>query len=323
MTSDILKKIAKQFTYEPVIENLAGFTSHKKFIVCGMGGSNLAAGIIKDWQPKLDVIMHRDFGLPALEEKEFAGRLVIVSSYSGNTAETISAFEEALARNLPIIAIAAAGKVLELAKERGLPFIQMPKIAIEPRFAFILSIKATLKAMSKESILIDIAEMGDRFNIDTYEQSTQSLTDGLKNKIPVIYSSNRNLGLAYYWKINLNETSKIPAFFNTFPELNHNEMSGFGLRAKGANLSDKFAFVFLNDPDDKTSIQKRMSATAKIFEEMGLTVLNAELNGPSLWHKSFAGILTALATSFHLAEYYAVDPEDNKMIEDFKKALRP
>ena len=86
-------------------------------------------------------------------------------------------------------------------------------------------------------------------------------------------------------------------------------------------FGDKFAFVFLNDPDDEPQIQKRVSATKKILENRGFAALDIDLSGPSLWHKSFAGILTALWASYYLAEHYGVDPEDISMIEDFKKSL--
>ena len=68
MLENIIKNFPKQLDYEPVIENAGSFQKRDKFIVCGMGGSNLAAGIIKSWKPKLDIIIHRDYGLPEMEE---------------------------------------------------------------------------------------------------------------------------------------------------------------------------------------------------------------------------------------------------------------
>src|SRR3989338_4591664 len=134
--------------------------------------------------------------------------------------------------------------------------------------------------------------------------------------MPVICSSGSNAGLARYWKISFNETAKLPSFYNFVPELNHNEMVGFSSQIFENKLNHKFAFVFLNDPDDEPRIQKRMAATKKVFEDRGFTTLNVDLVGPSLWHKSFAGILTAMWTSYFFAEYYGVDPEDISMIEE-------
>lgn len=345
MLKNIIQNFPKQLDYEPVIENTGNF--HKKdkftpplkrtireslakgqsfsragFIVCGMGGSNLAAGIIESWKPKLDIIIHRDYGLPEMEEAELKNRLIIASSYSGNTEETVSSFQEAQARGLSLVVVATGGKLLKLAQEHGVPFIQMPKIDDNPRFAIGYSIKATLKAMGEEAILNDISGEARSLKADDYEQAGKELAEKLQNRMPLIYSSGNNAGLARYWKISFNETAKVPAFYNFVPELNHNEMIGFSSKIFDGKLNHKFALVFLNNPDDEPRIQKRMAATQKIFEDRKFAVVDVDLSGPSLWHKSFAGILTAMWTSYYLAEYYGVDPEDISMIEDFKKLAK-
>jgi glucose/mannose-6-phosphate isomerase len=318
---EIIKNFSKQLEYQPSIENATAFEKYDKFVVVGMGGSNLAAEIIKGWKPKLDIIIHRDYGLPNIEEGELKERLIILSSYSGETEETISAFQEAFSRKLPLIVIASGGKLLNLARDNDTPYIQLPTIKAHPRFAIGLSIKATLKAMGEELLLNDVSGVTESLDAEEYEEIGKNLAHSLENKIPLIYSSSRNRGLAYFWKINFNETVKIPAFFNVFPELNHNEMAGFDkIAAIGFKPSD-FAFIFLNDPDDETRIQKRMTAMAKIFEERGFALQEVNIIGPSLWHKSFVGILIAFWTSLYLTEYYNVDPEDISMIEDFKKSL--
>ena len=88
-----IKDFAKQFEYKPVIENSAKLKKYKKVIVAGMGGSNLAAGLIKLRNPKLDIISHRNYGLPNLDKKVLKESLIIVNSYSGNTEEAISSFK--------------------------------------------------------------------------------------------------------------------------------------------------------------------------------------------------------------------------------------
>ena len=315
MIEETIRNFAEQLKYAPEIETAAVLKRSDKFIVAGMGGSNLAAGIIKSWKPKLDVIIHRDYGLPDMEERELKERLIILSSYSGTTEETVSAFNEALSRELPLIVITAGSELLDLAQKNNIPYIKLPDIKAHPRFAVGLSIMAALKAMNEESVLNDIGGEATLLNAGDCEDAGKNLAHGLEGKIPLIYSSSRNRGLAYFWKNNFNETTKIPAFFNLFPELNHNEMASFG------KFADKFACIFLADPDDEPRIQKRMDATAKILEDRGLAVLKADIAGLSLWHKSFASILTAFWTSYYLAEHYSVDPEDVSIIEEFKSAL--
>lgn len=318
MLKDIIKNFPEQLNYEPVIENGNNFHKKDTFIICGMGGSNLAAGIIKGWKPKSDIVEHRDYGLPTIDENQLKGSLVIASSYSGNTAETISAFQEALAREMPLIVIAAGGKLLELAKQHDIPFIQLPQTS-HPRFATGLSIKATLKALGEEAILNDVS--GTSLNSEDYKETGEQLAKSLKNLVPLVYSSMRNRGLGYFWKIQFNETAKIPAFSNILPELNHNEMVGFSEMSKSKLDHKSFAFVFLSDPDDKPQIQKRFFATKKVLEDRGFGVFEVSIVGPSLWHKTFAGMLTSFWTSYFLAKHYGIDAEDTSMIEDFKKSL--
>src|ERR1700722_306403 len=114
MILDDIKNYAKQFEYEPKVENAAKLKKAKKFVVCGMGGSHLAADILKDWHPELDIIVWSNYGLPPLGEKELKERLIILNSYSGGTEETIDAFNTAKAKRLNFAVIASHGKLIAL-----------------------------------------------------------------------------------------------------------------------------------------------------------------------------------------------------------------
>src|SRR5262249_6537974 len=123
MIQNDIKNYAKQFDYEPIVENAArlpgGTKKYKKFIVCGMGGSHLAADILKTWHPELDIIIWSNYGLPPLPDKELKERLIITSSYSGGTEETIDAFNAARAKRLTVAAIATHGKLIALAEKNN------------------------------------------------------------------------------------------------------------------------------------------------------------------------------------------------------------
>ncbi len=273
---DAILNFPKQFHWRPKIEN-GPLKKYKKFVVAGMGGSHLAGDIIKSLRPELDIVVHSDYGLPIGlppflipstslradkegEKGEFSsptpsssppraggenkrsqrrGVLVIASSYSGNTEETIDAFEKAVAENLPVAAIAIGGKLLELAKKHSVPYIQLPDTGIQPRSALGFSMMAMLKLMKQNELLKAARELSQIVRPHNLEQSGKTLAERLKNFVPVIYSSTRNAAVAYNWKIKLNETGKIPAFYNIFPELNHNEMTGFS--AAGGPLPDRQA----------------------------------------------------------------------------------
>ncbi len=327
MMEEIIRNFAEQLKYTPEIENAAAFKRSGKFVVAGMGGSNLASELLRVWDPGLDIVIHRDFGLPAMAESELQSRLVVISSYSGGTEETIDVFREALNKKLSIIILTTGGELLELAKGSGVSYIQMPDIGIRPQLAAGLSLKAMLKAMGEDRALEEISELAaamagqaGSFNAADHETAGKDLAKKLGGKIPIVYSSSRNLPLAHYWRINFEETSKTPAFCNAFPELNHNEMVGFVSSPAGESLPNKFHFIFLKDKNDDPRVQKRAEATAKLYESKGLSVENVDLEGDA-WQKIFGSLSLSSWTSFYLAKDRGVDPDDIAVIEEFKKQV--
>jgi hypothetical protein len=152
MILEDIKNYAKQFEYEPNIENIGKLKKFKKFVICGMGGSHLAADIIKAWHPEADIIIWSDYGLPPLPEKELKERLIIASSYSGGTEETIDAFTVAKAKHLEIAVIATYGKLITLAQKNKIPFVQLPNHHSQPRMATGLSFMAMLALMGEHGL---------------------------------------------------------------------------------------------------------------------------------------------------------------------------
>lgn len=319
---DSIKNFYKQFEYQPVVENRKAFKKFESFVVAGMGGSNLAAGLLKAWRPELQIIQHRNYGLPALPLKTLKKSLFIASSYSGNTEETISSFAEAVKRKLPVVAVAAGGKLLDLARKRKKPYIQIPNTGIQPRLAVGFNLMAILKLTGNENGLREARELKNLLKSNEYERAGKSLAKKLKGHIPVIYVSERNSAIGYNWKIKFNETGKIPAFTNVFPELNHNEMTGFDVREETKELSRKFSFVFLKDPADNLRIIKRMNVTERLYREREFPVEVLILNGQNALHKIFSSILIADWASYYIAGEYGVEAEQVPMVEEFKKLIR-
>src|SRR3989339_2200595 len=110
MMEKIISDFPKQFEYQPVIENSSSYKASNKFVLCGMGGSHLQANVLQTIKPTVDIIIHSDYGLPAID---LSDRLIIISSYSGNTEETIDAFNLAIEKSLSIIVISIGGKLIE------------------------------------------------------------------------------------------------------------------------------------------------------------------------------------------------------------------
>lgn len=312
----------QQFSYEPEIINPGDLVQKKKFIIAGMGGSNLVADLIKIRDPFLDIITHRNYGLPALSSEELNNRLFIADSYSGATEETIDALDSALKQKLPAAVIAVGGELIEMAKKYGLPYIQLPDTGIQPRSALGFQIRAALKMMGRDDLLEETAALASALNPADYENEGRAGAAKLKNRIPIIYTSHKNIGIAYNWKIKLNESGKIPAYYNILPELNHNEMNGFDVADSNRELSKNFYFIFLTDPEDHPRIAKRFEILEQLYIDRGLAVETLKLSGRDAWSKIFSSLVIADWTALYTAEGYGLDAEQVPMVEEFKQLLK-
>lgn len=310
-----IKNFALQFEFVPEIINEDRLKPASAFAVVGMGGSHLAADLIKLWKPRLYLDIHKNYRLPSIPPEKLGEHLVILSSYSGNTEEVLDAFDESSSKGLNTAVISTGGKLLELAKEYHVPYIQLPNRGVPSRLALGLSVKAHLKLMGEEDALAELTKLAAVFDPVRVEARGRELATKISNKTPLIYSSAKNAALAYNWKIKFNETGKIPAFYNVFPELNHNEMQGFD------TFDDKFCFVFLKDKSDHPRVQKRMTITKKLLVDRGFPIAEIKLEGENVWHKIFGNLLLADWASYYVAQNNGVDPAATPMIEEFKRLL--
>ncbi len=321
---EAIKNFNKQFEYEPSVVNADKLERKDKFIVAGMGGSHLAAGLLKIWKPELDLTIHRDYGLPAVSAKELSENLIILSSYSGNTEEvtdaeeTIDVRENIIKKDLTSAVVSTGGELIELAKEDATPYIQIPDTDIQPRNALGYSLKALLKVIGDEDTLEELSNLSQTLDPTEYEEKGKELAEKLKSKVPVIYSSTRNQPIAYNWKIKLNETGKVPAFYNVLPEMNHNELEGYSVE----ELSKNFHFIILKDEDDDERVGKRMEVLEKMYKDKGLSVDAIEIEGKDKYHKVFASLILADWTAYYIAEIYGQNPENVSTIEEFKKLIK-
>lgn len=291
-----------------------------RIIVCGMGGSGLPADILNTLSsPGLPIIVHKDYGL--LPDAN-ASDLVICISYSGNTEETVSALQEAAAKNIPAVVIATGGELERLSRDHQLPFVKLPA-GIQPRSAIgymsgalaMLLENVGIVSMSSQFIQAakDVAEATPKL-----EAEAQVMAKKLNGKIPVVYASDRLATLAKIWKIRFNENSKIPAFYNVFPELNHNELAGYeGIKS----VTGKFHFIILKDADDHPRVQKRMELTADIAKESGADVSILATERGSLVAKFFTSAVLSDWVSYYLALERNINPTPVTVVEDFKKRL--
>jgi glucose/mannose-6-phosphate isomerase len=318
---EIIKNFNRQFEYEPQIEGNLSLEGVKNFIAVGMGGSHLSADILNSYDPSFNILVYKNYGLPNLSEEILKQSLIILNSYSGDTEEVIDSFYLALEKKLKMVSITYNGKLLGLSKEHNIPSIKLPDPKIQPRLALGFHTKALLKIFNKEKELKEISELVYLLKPEEFEEKGRELAKRVKDKIPIIYASEKNQAIAYIWKIKFNETSKIPAFYNVFPELNHNEMTGFDVKETTKNFSQNFIFLILFDEEDHPKIQKRMTILKNLYEERNLKIEILKFEGQNRFHKIFSSLVLADWTSYYLAKEYGVEPEEVPMVEEFKKLM--
>ncbi|MFA6501055.1 MAG: bifunctional phosphoglucose/phosphomannose isomerase [Patescibacteria group bacterium] len=318
---EAIKNFPKQFSYQPKIENKKYFKASKDFIVLGMGGSHLAADLLLAIKPEMNIHVHQDYGLPTWPLKKLKNYLIIANSYSGNTEEVIDGLNLALKNKLSVLVIAVGGKLINIAKAKNLPYIQMPNWHIQPRQALGLNARALLLAMSEHKLLKESSLLAKNLKAEKYKKAGKKMADQLFNRVPIIYASRQNTCLAFTWKIKFNENSKIPAFYNVFPELNHNEMTGFDSNEWSKKLSNNFSIIYLEDKSDHIRINKRFKTIKNLYKKEGLKQITIPLRGQNRWQEIFSSMLLADWASFYLAEKYHRDPNSVPMVEKFKKMI--
>ncbi|MFT5180088.1 MAG: glucose/mannose-6-phosphate isomerase [Candidatus Paceibacteria bacterium] len=318
---DAIKNFNKQFSFNPEIVNKENLDTHNNFIVCGMGGSHLATGLLKMYKPGINLYVHRDYGLPPYDDEFLKDSLLIASSYSGNTEEVVDFLEEGYSKGYKMAVISTGGKLIEFAKENNLPYVELPDTGIQPRSALGYSLIGMSALVGEYPCCDGLKKLENVLNPISLKEEGKSLAENLKGKIPIIYSSTRNLPLAYNWKIKMNETGKVPAFYNVFSELNHNEMAGMDVIDTTKELSKNLHFIFLKDPSDNPKVQNRMDVTEKLYEERGLNVTKLTLVGDSLFEKVFNSLILADWIALSIANGNGAEAEQVPIIEEFKRMI--
>jgi len=312
----------KQFEFKPEVVNAENLPTGKSLVVGGMGGSHLAADILTILSPGLVWRIHSDYWSEELAGDQFKDCLFVASSYSGTTEETIDFAEHALSLGRKVAVMATGGKLLEFAEEKKLPYIKIPETGIQPRSSLGFGVMALAKISGKEDLLAELLKLVDTLDSSAQKEAGAELAQKLFGKVPVIYSSRRNQPIAYNWKIKMNETGKMPAFYNVLPELNHNEMTGFDLTEKSRKLGASFHFIFLYDEADHPMIKKRMKVCEKLYQNRGLSVDVVHLSGKTDFEKVFNSLLLADWTALKSAGLYGAEAEQVPMVEEFKKLIK-
>lgn len=294
--------------------------------VSGMGGSALPVNLLQAFintpdEKPFDIYINRYYLLPSFAKQKSS--LNFISSYSGTTEEVISSLEEVQALGLPFVGFSSGGNIEELSKKYGMPHVKLPipYPNYQPRMGTGYFFGAMYQVLVNQGLIPDksseIISDAKNFNehMDSYEQKGKELAQKLKGKTPVVYASSQFVSTAMVWKIKLNENAKTPAFYNFFPELNHNEMVGF------TNPQAKFFIIMLKDSKDDPRNLKRYEVTAQLLKDKGIESEILSMDGDNIFSKMFSSITLADWTSYYLALEYDQDPTPVAMVEDLKKIL--
>ncbi len=296
--------------------------------ISGMGGSSLPGDVLRIYitslfaeHPKnnrgLEIFQNRSYSLPY---EAYNNCLDFFCSYSGNTEETVSSLQEAIKHSLPSIGFTTGGKVAELCRANGIPCVILPT-GIQPRCATGYFFAAMLQVLTNMELLEDQTEkllaLAKKLDDDVLqlEETGRAIAQKLTGKTPIIYSSVKFAALALIWKFKINENAKTPAFYNFYPELNHNEMVGWTLP------QGKFHIITLLDPNDHPQNIKRMKITAELLKKKGTKTTLVEMEKSFVLNTIFNTLLLGDWVSYHLALEYGQDPTPVDIVEDLKKKL--
>ena len=307
------------------------YSEVSKVVILGMGGSAIGADLVSNLvasEAKLPILVHRDYNLPAFIDSK---TLVIASSYSGMTEETLSSFEQALETDSKKLVITTGGKLKIMAEERNVPVFSFnykaqPRAALAFSFLPILGFLQRLGFISDKSA--DVAEtvevlqkLSHRINegVLLSQNPAKQLAQKLYGHLPIIYGAGIVSEVAHRWKTQLNENSKAWAFYEAFPELNHNAVVGYQFPPE---LANKIVVVLLRSASLPRRIQLRYQVTCQLLDQAKVSYQIVDGEGTSPLSQIMSLVLFGDYTSYYLAILYKIDPSSVEAIDYLKEQLK-
>jgi len=297
-------------------------------IISGLGGSAISADLIKNYlgnEIDIPLIVNRNYNLPKFASKN---TLFIASSYSGNTEETVSALKQAIEIGCRIICITTGGEVEAIANINSIPCVKVQP-GFQPRYSLGLSFFSLLKVFQKLKLVSDqttvvekIISLWKQRGIDYSKDGNFAYTfaEFLVGFIPVIYSvADSTSAVGYRFKCQLNENSKLHAFHNEIPEMNHNEIIGW------ESYQEKtFHSKIINIVDDTyhTQIQKRFDILKDIFSKSGVEAVSLRSNEESFKVRLLDLIYLVDWISYYVGVLRSYDPSEIDNIYTLKEKLK-
>jgi len=306
------------------------YTTIDKVVILGMGGSAIGGDLVSSLvvaEAKLPVITCRGYQLPAFVDDK---TLLIASSYSGNTEETLSAFKQALKTGAKQLAITTGGKLRTMAEKRNVPVFSFDYKA-QPRAALPFSLIPILCFLQRLGLISDKSqEIGETVpvledlsrriseSIPLSQNPAKQLAGRLYRHLPVVYGAGIVSEVARRWKTQINENSKAWSFYEVFPELNHNAVVGYQFPE---DLAGKIVVVLLRSALLPERIRLRYQVTCQLLEQARVDYQVVDGNGDYPLGQVMSLVLFGDYVSYYLAILYQVDPSPVKAIDFLKERL--
>ncbi|HHY45962.1 MAG TPA: bifunctional phosphoglucose/phosphomannose isomerase [Firmicutes bacterium] len=308
----------------------AEYRNRENIVAFGMGGSAIGADLVR-------LLVAPEMGIPFLVVRGYDiphyvsdKTLAIVSSYSGNTEETISAYEAARERGAKLVAITSGGRLAELSRKDGVPLIALPG-GYSPRAALGYLFLAALSVVQKVGLIQDKSEdveeacdvleqlaevLGPASPVDVNQSKRVALE--MFGRVPVIYGpAGFPAGAALRWKCQVNENAKAQAFWNEVPEMNHNEIVGWG---GDESIQKGLSVILLRDKGEHPRVARRLEIVKSLVKGAS-SVTEVQSIGRSELARLLSLIYVGDFASVYLAFLYGVDPTPVKVIDYLKLEL--
>lgn len=297
----------------------------------GLGGSAISGDLLRNYlgdELKVPFIVNRNYTIPKFVN---SSTLVIASSYSGNTEETLAAFESTNKAGAQIICITSGGKLAERATQNNFPVITIPG-GFPPRTAIGYSFYPALIALTRYGLISDKSkEMIEAISIlkklrDQYaaevaieQNPAKQIASRLFGKLAVIYASGDKFdSMVTRWRCQINENSKCLANTQVLPEMDHNEVVGWEVLK---DLMNKMQVIFIRDKEDHPQVQKRFQITRELIHDYADGITDIWTQGNTLLARLWSVIYLGDFISYYLAILNEVDPTPVKKIELLKQKL--
>jgi glucose/mannose-6-phosphate isomerase len=296
--------------------------------ILGMGGSAIGGDLLSGLVPgelPVPINVHRGYTLPAYVNQN---TLVIASSYSGSTEETLSAFQQAIEVKASILVMTTGGRMKTIADEHGLP-VFIFNYQSPPRAALYLSFIALLGIMQKLGFIADknaavmqsvklLEELEHKLNpeVPSVSNTAKQIARAMSGKMVVIYGAEFLSEVAHRWKAQINENAKSWAFYGAIPEINHNDVTGYQFPKE---ISHNTLAIILNSPLLNERIKQRYQITAELLKQSGIEHSEVTATAPAALSEMLELMLLGDFASYYLSLLNRTDPYPIKAV-DFLKA---